>query len=114
MADAGFAPHVDRSRVPEHVGIILDGNGRWANARGLPRTAGHAQGEPALFDVIEGALEHKDNLGNGSVIRPGDATEWRRARGFADDDELLAGRGDWDGGAIRQRTGIENRYWIGC
>ncbi len=35
----------------------MDGNGRWANARGLPRTAGHAQGEPALFDVIHGALD---------------------------------------------------------
>ena len=57
MADAGFAPEVDRSRVPEHVGIILDGNGRWANAQGLHRTAGHARGEPALFDVIEGALD---------------------------------------------------------
>lgn len=48
---------VDRDRVPRHVGIILDGNGRWANARGLPRTAGHAQGEPALFDVVHGALD---------------------------------------------------------
>lgn len=57
MADAPFAPLVDRSRVPEHVGIILDGNGRWANAQGLHRTAGHARGEPALFDVIEGALD---------------------------------------------------------
>ena len=57
MADPGFAPHVDRSRVPEHVGIILDGNGRWADARGLHRTAGHARGEPALFDVIEGAID---------------------------------------------------------
>jgi undecaprenyl diphosphate synthase len=47
---------VDRSRVPRHVGLILDGNGRWANARGLHRTQGHAAGEPALFDVIEGAL----------------------------------------------------------
>ena len=55
MAD-GFAPHVDRTRVPRHVGLILDGNGRWANARGLHRTQGHAAGEPALFDVIEGAL----------------------------------------------------------
>jgi undecaprenyl diphosphate synthase len=35
----------------------MDGNGRWANARGLHRTAGHARGEPALFDVVEGALE---------------------------------------------------------
>jgi undecaprenyl diphosphate synthase len=55
--EPGFAPSVDRDRVPLHVALILDGNGRWANARGLPRTAGHAQGEPALFDVIEGAIE---------------------------------------------------------
>ena len=37
--------------------MILDGNGRWANARGLPRTAGHAAGEAALFDTVDGALE---------------------------------------------------------
>ena len=35
----------------------MDGNGRWAKARGLPRTAGHAAGEHALFDVVEGAIE---------------------------------------------------------
>jgi undecaprenyl diphosphate synthase len=48
---------LDRDDIPRHVGIIMDGNGRWANARGLHRTAGHAAGEPALFDVIEGALD---------------------------------------------------------
>ncbi len=48
---------VDRASVPVHVGIIMDGNGRWANARGLHRTQGHAQGEPALFDVVHGALD---------------------------------------------------------
>ncbi len=48
---------VDRSRIPRHVGIIMDGNGRWANGRGLHRTQGHAAGEPALFDVVHGALE---------------------------------------------------------
>ncbi len=48
---------LDLGRVPRHVGLILDGNGRWANARGLPRTAGHEAGEAALFDCIEGALE---------------------------------------------------------
>jgi undecaprenyl diphosphate synthase len=48
---------IDPDRVPVHVGLILDGNGRWANARGLPRTAGHAAGEAALFDVVEGAVE---------------------------------------------------------
>ncbi|MBI5158003.1 MAG: di-trans,poly-cis-decaprenylcistransferase [Acidimicrobiia bacterium] len=41
---------------PRHVAIIMDGNGRWAKARGLPRTAGHAAGEEALFDVVHGAL----------------------------------------------------------
>ncbi len=54
--EPAYAPQVDRERVPRHVGIIMDGNGRWANARGLHRTAGHARGEPALFDVIDGAL----------------------------------------------------------
>ncbi len=44
-------------RVPQHVAIIMDGNGRWAEARGLPRTKGHEAGERALFDVVEGALE---------------------------------------------------------
>jgi undecaprenyl diphosphate synthase len=43
--------------VPRHVAIIMDGNGRWANARGLPRIAGHAAGESVLFDVIEGAVD---------------------------------------------------------
>jgi len=48
---------LDPTRIPRHVGLILDGNGRWANARGLPRTAGHAAGEAALFDTVEGSLE---------------------------------------------------------
>jgi undecaprenyl diphosphate synthase len=48
---------VDLDNVPNHVGIIMDGNGRWANARGLHRTQGHAAGEPALFDVVRGALD---------------------------------------------------------
>ncbi len=42
---------------PRHVAIIMDGNGRWAAARGLPRTAGHTVGEEALFDVVHGALD---------------------------------------------------------
>jgi undecaprenyl diphosphate synthase len=47
----------DLRPVPRHVAIILDGNGRWATSRGLPRTAGHAAGEPALFDVVRGAID---------------------------------------------------------
>ena len=40
-----------------HVGCVMDGNGRWAQRRGLRRTEGHAAGEGALWDVVEGALE---------------------------------------------------------
>ncbi len=48
---------LDPEGIPRHVAIIMDGNGRWANARGLKRTEGHAAGEAALFDTVEGALE---------------------------------------------------------
>lgn len=41
-------PQVDFTRLPRHVAIILDGNGRWAKARGLPRTAGHGAGAEAF------------------------------------------------------------------
>jgi len=44
------------SNVPHHVAIVMDGNGRWAKKRGLPRTAGHEAGEAALLDVIHGAI----------------------------------------------------------
>ncbi len=44
---------LDPARIPRHIGIIMDGNGRWAAARGLERTAGHAAGEQSLFDTID-------------------------------------------------------------
>lgn len=43
--------------VPNHVAIVMDGNGRWANSRGLTRIEGHKAGEAALLDVVAGALE---------------------------------------------------------
>ncbi len=43
--------------VPQHVAIVMDGNGRWANARGLPRVEGHKMGEAALLDVVAGAID---------------------------------------------------------
>jgi len=48
---------IDLDRVPKHIACVMDGNGRWAQRRGLPRTDGHAAGEEALFDTVEGALE---------------------------------------------------------
>jgi undecaprenyl diphosphate synthase len=50
-------PEIDPERVPTHVAAVMDGNGRWATQRGLKRTDGHAAGEEALFDAVEGALE---------------------------------------------------------
>ena len=41
--------------VPNHVAIILDGNGRWAKAKGLPRTAGHVQGAKTVEQICEDA-----------------------------------------------------------
>ena len=50
-------PELPPELVPQHVAIVMDGNGRWAKERGLPRTAGHEAGESSLFDVVEGAIE---------------------------------------------------------
>ena len=48
---------LDLAQIPKHVAIVMDGNGRWAQRQGLKRTDGHAAGEEALFDTVEGALE---------------------------------------------------------
>ncbi|GAA2758510.1 isoprenyl transferase [Actinopolymorpha rutila] len=50
-------PAIPPELVPRHVALVMDGNGRWAKARGLPRTRGHERGEGALFDTIKGAIE---------------------------------------------------------
>jgi undecaprenyl diphosphate synthase len=61
--------------VPKHVAIVMDGNGRWAHARGLPRTEGHRAGEASLMDVLHGAIE----LGISTVSAYAFSTEnWRR------------------------------------
>src|SRR4051812_33828933 len=48
---------IDSTRLPAHIAVVMDGNGRWAQKRGLARTEGHRAGEDALFDVVDGALE---------------------------------------------------------
>lgn len=50
-------PALPRDLIPRHVALVMDGNGRWANERGLPRNRGHEAGEDALFDCVEGAIE---------------------------------------------------------
>lgn len=50
-------PAMPRGAVPRHVAIVMDGNGRWANTRGLTRVEGHKAGEAALLDVVAGAIQ---------------------------------------------------------
>jgi undecaprenyl diphosphate synthase len=52
-----YLSDLDLDRLPRHVAIVMDGNGRWAKQRGLPRTKGHEAGEEALYDVVLGALD---------------------------------------------------------
>jgi undecaprenyl diphosphate synthase len=75
-ASGAKPPVLPKEQIPRHVAIVMDGNGRWAKARGLPRTAGHAAGETALFDVVEGAIE----LGIDAVTAYAFSTEnWSRS-----------------------------------
>jgi undecaprenyl diphosphate synthase len=63
---------------PKHVAIIMDGNGRWAKARGLPRTAGHRKGVEAVRRTVEAARE----LGVPYLTMFGFSSEnWRRPEG---------------------------------
>ena len=50
-------PDLPAELIPRHVAVIMDGNGRWAKQRGLPRTAGHEAGEAALLDLVKGGVE---------------------------------------------------------
>ena len=74
--EGAVVPDIPAELVPRHVAIVMDGNGRWAADRGLPRTEGHRAGEAALMDVLYGAME----LGIGTVSAYAFSTEnWRRS-----------------------------------
>ena len=50
---------IDRERMPKHVALIMDGNGRWAKQKNLPRLAGHNAGMKAMKKIVD----HADKLG---------------------------------------------------
>jgi undecaprenyl diphosphate synthase len=52
-----YPPEFDSLRIPRHVALVMDGNGRWANRQGLPRVEGHKAGEAALLDIVAGAIQ---------------------------------------------------------
>src|ERR1700689_5379100 len=67
---------------PHHVAIIMDGNGRWAKSRGLPRDAGHRRGADAVRRTVEAAIE----LGVSYLTLYGFSSEnWKRPAGEIDD-----------------------------
>ena len=68
---------LDMNNIPRHVGIIMDGNGRWAQRRGLPRTMGHRAGADVLKKIVMAA----DDMGVKALTVYGFSTEnWKRSR----------------------------------
>ncbi|QIZ36440.1 isoprenyl transferase [Saccharopolyspora sp. ASAGF58] len=56
-ASGAKPPALPPEFVPKHVAIVMDGNGRWANERGLPRIEGHKRGEAVVLELARGAIE---------------------------------------------------------
>ncbi len=108
-------PEIPADLIPRHIAIIMDGNGRWAQQRGLPRTAGHERGELSLVDVVKGAIE----IGVPAISAYAFSTEnWSRS---ADEVRFLMGfnrdvirrrRDELDELGVRVRwAGREPRLW---
>ncbi len=74
-------PEIDLQRIPQHIGIIMDGNGRWAKRRGLPRSAGHRAGAETLKRIVV----YCNKLGVKSVTAYAFSTEnWNRPKAEVD------------------------------
>ena len=50
-------PDIPREFIPRHIAMVMDGNGRWAQERGMPRTEGHRVGEKVLMNMVDAAIE---------------------------------------------------------
>lgn len=75
--DLALARAIDSGRLPAHIAIIMDGNGRWARQRNLPRVAGHKEGVPAVRTTVETCAQ----LGIGALTLYAFSVEnWKRPR----------------------------------
>ena len=75
--DLALARAIDSRRLPAHIAIIMDGNGRWARQRKLPRVAGHKEGVPAVRTTVETCAQ----LGVGALTLYAFSVEnWKRPR----------------------------------
>ena len=50
-------PEIPREFIPRHIALVMDGNGRWAQERGMPRTEGHRAGEKVLMNMVDACIE---------------------------------------------------------
>lgn len=97
------APVIPSETLPQHVAIVMDGNGRWANSRGLTRVEGHKAGEAALLDVVAGAIE----VGVKHVSAYAFSTEnWKRS---PEEVRFLMG---FNRDVIRRRRDVMNEWGV--
>ena len=108
-------PKLPNELIPKHVAIVMDGNGRWAKERHLPRTKGHEMGEASLLDCVHGAIE----LGITHISAYAFSTEnWKRSpdevkflMGF-NRDVIRRRRDEMDELGVRVRwAGQRKRLW---
>jgi len=98
-------PVIPAELVPKHIAMVMDGNGRWANQRGLPRTKGHEAGEAQLIDVIAGCIE----AGVKNLSAYMFSTEnWRRS---PDEVRFLMG---FNRDVIRRRVDLLHSWGVRC
>jgi undecaprenyl diphosphate synthase len=108
-------PEIPAEFIPRHIALVMDGNGRWAQERGLPRTEGHKRGEAVLMDMVDECLD----LGVDYLSAYAFSTEnWRRSAsevrflmGF-NRDVLHRRRDELDAKGVRVRwAGRRPRLW---
>lgn len=76
-SDKDILNKIDRERIPKHVAIIMDGNGRWAKKRGLPRAIGHRAGVETIRDIVKAS----SNIGIKYITLYAFSTEnWKRPK----------------------------------
>ncbi|MDP7727269.1 MULTISPECIES: decaprenyl diphosphate synthase [Mycobacterium] len=103
------APRIPAAQLPNHVAIVMDGNGRWATQRGLRRTEGHKMGEAVVIDIACGAVE----IGIKWLSLYAFSTEnWKRS---AEEVKFLMG---FNRDVVRRRRDILNQMgvkirWVG-
>jgi undecaprenyl diphosphate synthase len=87
-APKGVRGHDSGRKVPRHVAIIMDGNGRWAERRGLPRAAGHRAGAEAVKRALQAAADHGVEV---LTLYAFSSENWRRSENEVSDLTALMG-----------------------